>query len=106
MILKKKKTIKNFKTYSKILNNFKYSFIDKLNFEYAKSYLFLKKNHSLSKEYLKKIVFKKNADWFSCYKSFALLTKLDKKNSNAWKKRLYMCNPSFPKEVLNKIKIK
>jgi len=104
--IKKKKSINGFKTYSKILNDFKYSFIDKLNFEYAKSYLFLKKNYFLSKKYIEKIIYKKNADWFSCYKSFALLTKLDKKNSNAWKKRLYMCNPSFPKEVLNKIKIK
>ena len=103
---KKKKSIKNLKAYSKVLNNFKYSFEDKINFEYAKSYLFLKRDYSLSKQYLEKIVYKKNADWFSCYKSFALLTKLDKRNTNTWKKRLFMCNPSFPKEVLKKIQIK
>ena len=56
---KKKKSIKNLKAYSKVLNNLKYSFEDKINFEYAKSYLFLKKNYFLSKQYLEKIVYKK-----------------------------------------------
>ena len=102
---KKKKSLKKLNTYSMVLNNFKYSFVDKINFEYAKSYLFLEKNHKLSKKYLEKIVYKKNVDWFSCYKSFALLAILDKKNSKTWKKRLFMCNPTFPSKLLKKIKI-
>ena len=105
-ISKNKQYINSMKKYKKITNNFKYGFNDKINFEYAKSFFFLKKDLRKSKTYLDKIIYKKNADWFSCYKSFALLSIIDKKNSNNWKKRLISCNPNFPINLLKDFKIK
>ena len=100
---KKKQYPNTMKKHKKIVNNFKYNFNDKINFEYAKTFFFLEKDIKKSKIYLEKIIYKKNADWFSCYKSFALLSIIDKKNQKNWKKRLFSCNPNFPKSLLKNL---
>jgi len=95
----------NYNKYSKfirITNNLKYSFKDKMHFEFAKSYYFLGNNSSIAKKYLEKIIYKKNPDWFSCYRSFALMYLIDKKRNKIWKNFLKTSNPKFPVAKLKK----
>jgi hypothetical protein len=100
-INKSKMNYSKYLKFIKIINNLKYSFKDKINFEFAKSYYFLEKNSSMAIKYLEKIIYKKNPDWFSCYRSFALMYLIDKKRNKTWKKFLKSCNPNFPVAILN-----
>ena len=54
------------------------------------------------KKYLVKIVYKKNADWFSCYRAFYLFFLFDNKNKIFWKDMLLSCHPNFPLILLRK----
>lgn len=102
--IKKRKKFQKMQKYENILEKLYYSFNDKINFEFAKSYFFLENKFLISKKYLEKIIYKKNADWFSCYRSFALMAIIDYKHEKNWKKRLFLCNPSFPRELIPKLK--
>ena len=90
------------KKYKNILEKFKFNFTDKLNLEFAKYYLFEKVDYKKSKQFLEKIIYKKNADWFSCYRAFYLLYLSDGKNKIFWKKLLLSCHPNFPTNLLKK----
>ena len=70
--------------------------------EFAKYYLFEDVDFKKAKKYLDKIVYKKNADWFSCYRAFYLFFLFDNKNKIFWKDMLLSCHPNFPLILLKK----
>ena len=88
--------------YKNIIDKFKFNFLDKLNLEFAKYYLFKDINFNKAKKYLDRIVYKKNADWFSCYRAFYLFFLFDNKNKIFWKDMLLSCHPNFPLILLKK----
>ncbi len=88
--------------YKNIVDKFKFNLTDKLNLEFAKFYLFKEKNIQEAKKYLDKIIYKKNADWFSCYRAFYLFFLFDKKKKKYWKKLLISCHPNFPIMLIKK----
>ncbi len=88
--------------YKNITDKFKFNFLDKLNLEFAKYYLFKDVNFKMAKKYLEKIIYKKNADWFSCYRAFYLLFLFDIKKKFFWKQMLLSCHPNFPLILLKK----
>ena len=96
------KNINNFQ--KKIILNFRYNKVDKINFEFAK-YFIKKKKIEKAKEYLDKIVYKFNADWFSCYRAFALYCLIDNKNKSKWLSKLKSCNPNFPESTLKHVNL-
>ena len=90
------------KKYSNIIDKFKFNFTDKLNLELAKYYLFKNLDYKKTRNYLDKIIYKKNADWFSCYRAFYLLYLFDSKKRIYWKNLLLSCHPNFPLLMLKK----
>lgn len=85
-----------------IVQNLKFNFKDKMNLEFSKYYIFKKKDFVTGKSYLNKIIYKRNVDWFSCYRAFYLLYLIDLKKKNFWKRLLISCHPTFPVKLLNK----
>lgn len=88
----------------KIISNFRYNKTDKINFELAK-YFIKKKKIREAKDFLNKIIYKFNADWFSCYRAFALYSLIDKKNKKKWLSKLKSSNPNFPIRTLKYINL-
>jgi hypothetical protein len=83
-----------------ILKNIKYKPEDKINFEYAK-YKISIGELELGTNILLKIVSKLNADWRTCYRSFALLAIIyrrqnDMANYTYFKDLLLTANPNYP----------
>ncbi len=109
-ILKKFKSMKEFKKlnfkndhkYHHIIKNLKFNFKDKINLEFSKYYIFKMSQFKKGKIFLDKIIYKRNVDWFSCYRSFYLLFLIDQKKRVFWKKMLLSCHPSFPNTLLKK----
>jgi SAM-dependent methyltransferase len=88
-----------------LLENIKYNFNDKINFEKAKIYLKNKKKFRAAR-ILYKIISKYNSDYRTCYRSFALLAFLYKKDQN--KKKLFLellknCNYLYPIEIIDEL---
>ena len=90
------------KSHKFILQNLKFNFKDKMNFEFSKYYIFKKRDFVMAKFYLDKIIYKRNVDWFSCYRAFYLLYLIDQKRKSFWKKLLISCHPTFPAKLLKK----
>lgn len=60
-INKNKVNCDKYPKFAKITNNLKYSFKDKINFEFAKCYYFLENNSLIARKYLEKIIYKKKS---------------------------------------------
>ena len=88
----------------KIVSNFRYNKTDKINLELAKFFI-KKKKFNEAKNFLNKIIYKLNADWFSCYRAFALYSLIDKKNKKKWVSKLKSSNPNFPEIALKYINL-
>ena len=89
-----------------ILKNIKYKPTDKLHFEYAKYKMALGET-KIATTTLKNIVGKLNADWRTCYRSFALLAIIYKQQNNLpeyeyYKNLLATANPNYPLNILEK----
>ena len=87
-----------------ILKNIKYKPKDKINFEYAKYKLSIG-DLDLGIEILLKIVGELNADWRTCYRTFALLAIIYREkgnilNYNYYKDLLLTANSNYPKNIL------
>ena len=55
--------------------------MDKINLEYAK-YFYNDNDKKSAKKYLFKIINKQNYDWFTCYRAYFLMYKIDFKNKS------------------------
>ena len=94
-ILKKFKSMKEFKKlnfkndhkYHHIIKNLKFNFKDKINLEFSKYYIFKMSQFKKGKIFLDKIIYKRNVDWFSCYRSFYLLFLIDQKKKSLLEKK-------------------
>ena len=91
---------------SEILLNLKYNFEDKINFEKSKNCL-RKKQFFKATRILYKIISKYNADYRTCYRSFALLAMIYQKKEA--RKKLFLdllknCNEHFPLEIVEELK--
>jgi hypothetical protein len=88
-----------------LLLNIKYNFKDKINFENAKIYLNNKKIFRATRILLK-IISNYNSDYRTCYRSFALLAFIYKKNKD--RKKLFLdllmnCNNQYPVEIIDEL---
>ena len=91
-----------------IILNFKYNFEDKINLEKAKLFLKDKKIFRATR-CLMSIIGKLNADYRSCYRAYALLSfiyKKQKEKSKFFTDLLLNCNPKYPLKILKELKIK
>jgi len=89
-----------------IILNFKYNFEDKINLEKAKLFLKDKKIFRATR-CLMSIIGKINADYRSCYRAYALLSfiyKKQKKKSKLFTDLLLNCNPKYPLKILKELK--
>jgi len=89
-----------------ILKNIKYKPKDKINFEFAKYNISIGKI-DVANELLLKIVGEINADWRTCYRTFALLAIIYKQQINHkkyayFKDLLLTANPNYPVNILEK----
>jgi len=87
-----------------IMLNLKYNYEDKINFEKAKFFLKDKKIYR-SVRYLFKIIEKKNSDYRSCYRSYALLSFIyrNKNQGKIFQKFLANCNNKYPLKIIKDI---
>ncbi|CAM8365218.1 AdoMet_MTases domain containing protein [Candidatus Methylopumilus universalis] len=87
-----------------ILKNIKYKPKDKINFEYAK-YKISTGDLDSGIEILLKIVGESNADWRTCYRTFAMLAIIYRQQGNIsnytyFKDLLLTANPNYPTNIL------
>lgn len=102
---KKKIDKKFYKKYEIVLNRLKYDLKNKIKFEYAKFYI-KNRNKNNAIKLLKEIIIQKRTDWFSAYRTFFIMSFLDKKNKKRWIKITKLCNPKFPLKLLSDKEIK
>lgn len=83
-----------------ILKSLRFNKIDKITFEYAKIQ-YRNNNLEASIKSLEAIIYKINSDWRTCYRSFYLLSEINKKLNRKTLVKKYLrlcksCNPDFP----------
>jgi SAM-dependent methyltransferase len=99
------KLFKKSKFEYELLLNIKYSVKDKINFEKAKIYLNNKKTFRSTRA-LYKIISSYKSDYRTCYRAFALLAFIYRKNKD--KKKLFLdllknCNHRYPIEIIDEL---
>ena len=87
-----------------IILNLKYNYEDKINFEKAKFFLKDKKIYRCVR-CLFKIIEKRNSDYRSCYRSYALLSYIyrDKDQGKIFQDFLANCNNKYPLKIIKDI---